>query len=141
MYSKLTTNLMVKDVQETLHFYKEILGFDFVMAVPKEQDCVLNEHDPNRTLVYALVKSKNIEIMFQEQTSLSRDISIFEGVPIAASICLYFEVSNVVQLYEKLKSKVEIVKDLDTTWYEMKEFYIKDNNGYILGFAEQVNES
>jgi hypothetical protein len=26
---------------------------------------------------------------------------------------------------------------LKLTWYGVKEFYIKDNNGYILGFAEE----
>lgn len=36
-----------------------------------------------------------------------------------------------------LKKKVEIAKELSTTWYGMNEFYIRDNNGYILGFAEQ----
>ena len=30
-----------------------------------------------------------------------------------------------------------MVKELSTTWYGMKEFYIYDNNGYVLGFAEQ----
>lgn len=30
-----------------------------------------------------------------------------------------------------------MVKELSTTWYGMNEFYIRDNNGYVLGFAEQ----
>ncbi len=36
-----------------------------------------------------------------------------------------------------IKSKAEVVKDLETVWYGMQEFYIKDCNGYILGFAER----
>jgi hypothetical protein len=30
-----------------------------------------------------------------------------------------------------------MAKELETTWYGMREFYIKDCNGYILGFAER----
>jgi 5-bromo-4-chloroindolyl phosphate hydrolysis protein len=39
--------------------------------------------------------------------------------------------------YQVLKSKVEIVKELHTTFYGMQEFYFKDCNGYILAFAER----
>ncbi len=28
--------------------------------------------------------------------------------------------------------------ELKTTWYGMQEFYLKDFNGYILGFAEKA---
>lgn len=47
------------------------------------------------------------------------------------------EVENHEELYNTLKEKVEVVKELFTTWYGMKEFYICDNNGYVLCFAEQ----
>jgi len=36
-----------------------------------------------------------------------------------------------------MKSKNLQVTDLKTTWYGMQEFYLKDLNGYILGFAEK----
>lgn len=32
---------------------------------------------------------------------------------------------------------VKDVKELSATWYGMNEFYIYDNNGYVLEFAEQ----
>jgi uncharacterized glyoxalase superfamily protein PhnB len=40
-------------------------------------------------------------------------------------------------MYENLKDKVTVVKELHTTWYGMQEFYVKDCNGYILGFSQQ----
>jgi len=33
---------------------------------------------------------------------------------------------------------VEIVQDLATTWYGMREFYIRDLDGYLLGFGEKA---
>ncbi|EKB58258.1 hypothetical protein HMPREF9700_02066 [Bergeyella zoohelcum CCUG 30536] len=30
------------------------------------------------------------------------------------------------------------ITELKTTWYGMQEFYLKDLNGYILGFAEKA---
>ncbi|MBI5042910.1 MAG: VOC family protein [Nitrospirae bacterium] len=137
MLIKLTTNMMVDDVQKTLKFYKESLNFDFVMGVPQDKNEVIVENDFKRKLVYAFVKHGSIEIMFQAKESLSNDISYFKNKSIGASISFYFEVDDVNSTYEKLKNKVKIVKDIFTTWYGMREFYISDCNGYILGFAKQ----
>ena len=30
--------------------------------------------------------------------------------------------------------------ELKTAWYGMQEFYLKDPNGYILGFAEAIQK-
>ncbi len=134
---KLTPNLMIEDVNKTIDFYKDILGFEFVMGVPTEKNEVLMELPDDKALIYALMKFGNIEVMFQVKESLSEDIPIFKDFEIGASLTLYFEVNNIGEMYEKLKDKVTVVKELHTTWYGMQEFYIKDCNGYILGFSQQ----
>ncbi|WP_419673641.1 hypothetical protein [Aliarcobacter butzleri] len=53
---------------------------------------------------------------------------------------MYIEVENVDELYLKIKDKVTIYKEIETTWYGQKEFYIKDINGYILGFTIKIVE-
>lgn len=137
MLNKLTVNMMVEDIQKTLKFYQDNLQFDFVMGVPEDKNEVLAENDFKRKLVYALIKHNSIEIMFQAKENLSNDISYFENKAVGASVSFYFEVDDINHIYEKLKNKVKIVKDIYTTWYGMREFYITDCNGYILGFAKQ----
>jgi len=39
-------------------------------------------------------------------------------------------------LYDRIKDKVTIIKDLHTTHYGMVEFIIKDCNGFVSVFAE-----
>ena len=134
---KLTTNLMVEDVNKTIEFYEETLGFEFVMAVPKDSQEVLMEIPKDKPLIYAMMKRVNIEIMFQEKNSLSKDIPVFKDMTIGGSLTFYFEVENINALYTELKEKVAVVKELHTTFYGMQEFYVKDCNGYILGFAEK----
>jgi uncharacterized glyoxalase superfamily protein PhnB len=137
MLNKLTVNMMVEDIQKTLKFYQDNLQFDFVMGVPEDKNEVLAENDFKRKLVYALVKHNSIEIMFQSKGSLANDIPYFENKAIGASASFYFEVDDINHIYKKIKDKVKIVKDMYTTWYGMREFYIADCNGYILGFAKQ----
>lgn len=134
---KLTPNLMTEDVNKTIDFYKDILGFEFVMGVPTDKNEVLMKLPEDKVLIYALMKFGNIEVMFQEKESLSEDLPIFKDFKIGASLTLYFEVNNIGEMYENLKDKVTVVKELHTTWYGMQEFYVKDCNGYILGFSQQ----
>jgi len=135
---KLNPNLMVRDVRETVEFYVNNLGFTLVMAVPESQDGILTEIPKDKKAVYAMIKNRNVEIMFQAEASLKEDVPVFANIPIGASICLYIEMENVDGFYRGIKDKVKVVKELFTTWYGMKEFYISDNNGYVIGFAEQA---
>lgn len=129
VYSKLTPNLMVEDVNSTIEFYKNILGFQLVMTVPEEG-----------TFDFALMKSGNVEIMFQARESLSQDFPPeFKNKKTYEVLTLYIDMENIEGLLQKIKDKVAIIKDLHTTFYGTKEFVIKDCNGYILTFAEGGN--
>lgn len=129
---------MVKDVREAVEFY-ENLGFKTIMAVPESQDVILDSLDTDKPIVYALVKNGNVEIMFQASDSFKKDIPALKDMTYGASCSFYIEVKDVETLYTRVKNKVDIAKELFTTWYGMKEFYVRDNNGYILAFAEAKN--
>ena len=68
--------------------------------------------------------------------NFQHDIPVLNGVPHGASVLFYIDVEDIDKVYEKINNRVEITKDIETTWYGMREFYIKDCNGYILGFGE-----
>lgn len=137
MFKKLSPNLMVKDISETVDFYTNNLDFELVMAVPETQDGMDTSLDENKRYVWAQVKSDNVEIMLQEEGSLKKDVTALSDAYIGASVSFYIEVENIEELYNNIKGNVDVVKELETSWYGMNEFYIRDNNGYILGFAEQ----
>lgn len=136
--TKFSPVMMVTNVRKTIEFYQKELGFSFMMAVPKVGQEVLMEMPDDKELVYALVKRDAVEIQFQEKESLQTDVPALNGIPIGASVSMYMEVECLDDLYNAVKHKVEIVKELFTTWYGMKEFYMKDNNGYVLCFAEKA---
>ena len=136
---KLTTNMMVGDVNSTIEFYSNVLGFEVVMVVPENSQEVLTTVPKDRVLIYALMKCGNVEIMFQARRSLIEDLPLFKDTEIGASLTFYIEVEDIKGWYEKLKNNITIVKDIHTTFYGMQEFYIKDCNGYILAFTEGGN--
>ena len=125
MLKKLTPNLMVEDVQQTLAFYHDVLGFKVLMTLP--------DRPPFN---FAIVQRDEVELMFQSRSSLSENVPALTGHPIGASQTFYIEVEGLAKLYEDLRDRVEIVVDLHTTFYGTQEFYFKDVNGYILSFTE-----
>ncbi len=108
------------------------------MAVPEDKNGIETELNKNKNYVYAMMSRDGIEFMFQRTDSIGEDIPPLEGMKQGASVSFYMEVEGIDTLHQELKSKkAEIVKKLGTAWYGMQEFYIKDCNEYILGFAER----
>ena len=138
-FKKLTPDLMVHDVAKTVKFYIEKLGFTLAMIIPEGERTAATEIVDNKKYAYAMVTRGEIFFMFMSKDAYVEDVPALKGIPVGASATLYCDVDNVTELYSSFKEKgVEIVKELSTTWYGMKEFYIRDCNGYIVGFAEQA---
>ena len=122
MYESITTNIMVKNVKETIEFYENKLEFKKILSVPENGD----------VLDFAIISKDKISIMFQEQANLIEEYPNLKNDDITPTFTLFIKVQNVVNLYEELKDKVKIVKELHKTFYGQDEFAIFDNNGNIL---------
>lgn len=122
---KLTPNLMVEDVNKTLDFYRDVLGFEVLATVPE-----------TGSFDWALMKLDGVELMFQSHASLSGELSLFVDRSIAASLTFYIDVEDIESLHESVKDKVKIVQAMHTAFYGAREFAIQDSNGYVLTFAQ-----
>lgn len=123
----LTPDLMVINVNKTVEFYRDILGFEVARTAPE-----------TGTFQWALIKNGDIEIMLQSRESLEKELPLFTGMKIGGSFMLYIDVTDIKMLYEKVKGKMTIAKDLHETFYGTREFAIKDINGYVLVFAQRA---
>lgn len=122
MYETITTNIMVKNVKETIKFYEEKLGFQKILSVPEEGE----------TLNFAILNKDKISIMFQEKENLIEEYPTLKTNEIEPTFTLFITVDNVITMYNNLKDKVKIAKELHKTFYGKDEFAIFDNNGNIL---------
>ena len=141
--NKLTPNLMVEDVNRTVEFYQDVLGFEFVMGVIEELQEILPAYQPDRPLDYAMMKCGNVEMMFQAKRSLTRALPVLSDRAIGGTLTIYIELmglDGISELYDRVKENVTVLKDLHTSFYGMQEFYIEDCNGYILTFAEAAQD-
>ena len=137
MIKKFWINLMVKDIHRTIRFYRDFLGFEHVMSVPKDSEEVLTSYDQERPLVYAMLKMGDIELMFQEMLSLKENVPAFDSIDVcSATATLYFEVDDLDGIVSKLSSACSVVREPHETFYGMREYYVRDPDGYVLGFSQ-----
>jgi uncharacterized glyoxalase superfamily protein PhnB len=124
----LSPNLFVKDITATIEFYKT-LGFTVTMTVPETGD-----------FVWVMMTCGSVSFMFQTFASLGDtlpDVSRAGG----GSLLLYIKLKNIRTLFGSVKNKVTVIQGLEKTFYGATEFSIKDNNGFILTFAEDEQQS
>ena len=127
--TKITANLMVGDIDASVAFYRDLLGFELAMRAPEEG-----------AMDWAMLVNGGAEIMLQSQSSFSDDFPPLAERPIGASIILYIDVVNVKALYERVAGKANLLVDLHETFYGATEFAIEDPDGYVLAFAQQGGE-
>lgn len=136
---KLTANLMIENVNATIEYYINVLGFTFSMGVDMQNNTKLS-YDKDTTFNFAIVRKNDVEIMLQIQHSLINDVPEFKGRAVGGTFTLYITMVDTKSFYEKIKHDVDIVKHLHKTFYGTYEFSIKDMNGYVLYFAEYQEE-
>lgn len=122
----LSPNIFVKDINETIAFYKQ-LGFQLVMSVPED----------GSELVWAMVMNGNVNFMFQTFASLGADLPTVSRND-GGSLLFYIKLKNILSFFDEIKDKVTVVKGLEKTFYGATEFSILDNNNYLLTFAEDI---
>lgn len=127
MLNSLTPNLMVNDVEETIEYYTDILGFTLLKTVPEVG-----------VIDWAMVKRNNVMLMFQSAKSLKDELPKLKAQKPGGGLTFYIKVDKIIELHEELMdNEVEIISDLESTFYDTIEFSIVDINGYILTFSEE----
>ena len=123
---KLTPNLVVSDVERSLAFYREVLGFTRTMTVPDESP-----------YVFAGVQSGSVEIFLNAPGPAIEEYPVFSGKQIGGTLTLFIEVSRIEEIYEELKTRVKVTMPLEKKWYGLTEFAFEDPDGYVITFAER----
>jgi uncharacterized glyoxalase superfamily protein PhnB len=120
-------HLFVGNVADNIDFYKNSLGFEPIYVQTE-----------NEVSNFAILKNENSQIMIGEKEILWKHVPELKNKDSANSVMLYFEMDDVASYYEKVKQKVEMLRELHDTWYKTKEFWIKDCNGYLLAFFQNI---
>ncbi len=117
--TNLTPMLWTNELKATIEFYTSILGFEL--------------DNFNEEWGWVHLHRNSVNFMF----SLPNAHEHFEKPACTGSF--YFYTDEVDVLWEQLKNTAYIYYALENFDYGMREFAIKDNNGYILQFGKEIN--
>ncbi|HOY10179.1 MAG TPA: VOC family protein [Candidatus Omnitrophota bacterium] len=135
---RLTPQMCVDDVIETVTFYSDVFGFKFIMGVETGSREIAVSWREEQPLDWAIMNCGDVEIMFQSRAYLKTHLPQCSLSAQSDKAVLYIEMEDLRDFYTILKGKVEVIKDIAVTFYGMREFYVRDCNGYIIGFAEKA---
>jgi uncharacterized glyoxalase superfamily protein PhnB len=126
----LTLNLMVENVQRSVDFYNRIFGFEVITSVPGENE-----------LIFALVKRDEVSLMFQSMKSFQESLPQYKDTKTGGSVLMYIDVIKIHEVYELAKKgKAEIIVGMHETFYGTNEFSIRDCDGYLVCFAQNIEK-
>jgi uncharacterized glyoxalase superfamily protein PhnB len=137
-FTKLSPIFQVDNVKAAVQFYQDILGFNIEMAVPMGECACEQQLSADKEYIWASVSRDNVELMLQESANFRADMELLQTATIGASVSFYIEIEGLDELFRQVKSKGVTSTDIKTTRYGMREFYVRDLNGYVLGFADKL---
>ena len=123
----LSPNVIVDDVNAAVEYYTATLGFNLITSVPE-----------SGKYNWAMVMRDGVTLMFQSLHSIQEDMPSLKIQSKGSLGTFFIRMTGIDDLYQSVKDKATIAVDMRTTFYGMKEFTIKDLNGYFLTFAEEV---
>lgn len=113
--------LWVNDVLATIEYYKNVLGFTDSYYIESYK--------------WGYVVRDGIHIMLATIDRVSKESNpSFTG-------SLYFTVDHVDDWWNLLKDRAEIFYPIENFAYNMREFAIRDCNGYILQFGTEIDST
>src|SRR5205814_5682512 len=118
--------LAVADLKRTMDFYCNSLGFRCVATFgePEPVWC-----DLERDGVSIMFNAPPRECVIRDVPAKSRDYQIF-----------YFNVDDVAGLHKQFRVRGVKASDMRVTAYCMKEFEVRDPDGYWLWFGQESDE-
>ena len=99
----LTPNLIVSNVERSVAFYRDTLGFEVNTTVPEQTP-----------YVFALMKHGGVQIFLNAPEPAAAEYPAFKDRPIGDTLTLFIEVEGVRQLHASLAGRVTIVMPKST---------------------------
>jgi uncharacterized glyoxalase superfamily protein PhnB len=128
-YTKLTPNLVVRDVAAALRFYQSVLGFQPGMTVPDAPPYVFG----------SVTNGENVEIFFNDQKAVGEDYPPLAKDPLGGTLTLFLECEGIEEVLKRVeKTGAKVVMPLKTQLYGMREFAFQDPEGWIVTLAERT---
>jgi catechol 2,3-dioxygenase-like lactoylglutathione lyase family enzyme len=124
---KITPILIVDEIEPSLDFWIAKLGFEKTVEVPE-----------GHKLGFVILQKEGTEVMLQSRASVRKDAGPTVADKILASGShLYIEVDSFSDALARVKGAEVLVAER-TTFYGMREIWVREPGGNVVGFAART---
>jgi catechol 2,3-dioxygenase-like lactoylglutathione lyase family enzyme len=120
--NQITPSLRATNLQRTIDFYTQTLGFNVELLWPDQE---------NPSLAILTHGSARISFFMDDDEP---------HTPATLTGQLWIDVEDVLALHAQIVDKVEVLWGPEVYSYHRREFAIKDPNGYLLAFSERTTD-
>jgi catechol 2,3-dioxygenase-like lactoylglutathione lyase family enzyme len=132
-FAKLVSELICSDIERSLAFYTDVLGFDVLYARPEDR--------------FAYLDREGAQLMI-EQPAGRAFVAGELAPPYGRGVNFQIEVGDVAALYRAAEAAgAPVYLPLEEKWYRRDEtllgnrqFIVQDPDGYLLRFFEDLGE-
>jgi uncharacterized glyoxalase superfamily protein PhnB len=123
---KITSVLFVEEVEKSLPFWVERMGFEKTLEVPEGDK-----------LIFAILTHGSAELMLQSVESARHDVPVFAPHSTANGAALFIEVDDFADARQRLQG-YPIALEERTTSYGMREIGVVEPGGHNVIFAARA---
>ncbi len=120
---KITPVLVVDEIEPSLEFWVNKLGFEKTVEVPEGDK-----------LGFVILQKDGAEVMLQTRASIRKDAGPASDAVLTAGSNLYIEVDNFSEALERVHG-AEVLVPERTTFYGMREIWVREPGRHVVGFA------
>lgn len=123
----------VFNLEESLHFYTSLIGFNIVYKRKEDK--------------FAFLQLEDVQLMLQEINEEGNKWGTGKlEYPLGVGINFQIDVTNIDEIYGNLrKANYKIFVEMEEHWYRKdeilmgcREFLVQDPNGYVLRFSQDI---
>ena len=135
-FTDVTPNLIVSDIDRSLAFYRDVLGFSVVTTVPDAAP-----------FVFVWLQRDDVKVFLNTAGSVKDAMPGLAARPIGGTNTLFMIVEaatpteGIDALFDSVKSQARVVMPLKDQFYGMREFGIEDPDGYVIFAAQRLGHS
>ena len=131
-FSDVTPNLVVSNVERSMAFYRDVLGFSVSATVPD-----------NGPFVFAWMLRDGVNVFLNSRESVEEHAELASR-PLGGTATLFIVVeaddvaAGIDALFASISPRARVMMPLKDQFYGMREFGIEDPDGYVIFFAQRI---
>ena len=132
-FTDVTPNLIVSDIDRSIAFYRDVLGFSLFGNVPDAAP-----------FVFAWMQRDGVNVFLNTVGPIKDEHPELGARQIGGTATMYMIVEagtpaeGIDALFDQVKSKARVVMPLKDQFYGMREFGIEDPDGYVIFAAQRI---